>query len=790
MKRIFAVLIAIVLICSVIPAVDISAAASPALNTNNRLIYVGGSTVLKGTYSKGYYTLKVKNKASKYSCSWSTSTPDVVSVEKKKGGKAKVTALKPGKAVVTATYFDKTAKTQYSLRATFTVVSNTSAVEISGYDNTKLKIGTSIRLSATQYDSTGNKLEPGKDTNDFVKWVSSNNKIATVSDDGVVTAVDAGKAEITCYVVQAESGKYSKKSKATALKKIIIDVAEPDISGISAVTPHSLDSLSVTLGSDKLGALTSNNFNVKLNNNSYITVKNIIQKDKTVILKLDRALTEGGNYSVVLKNTKATVDLEGSCTFTMGTPVSVGVTTPIEGDRVIANRWTPLKFILYNAQGCDITPLDEKSKKYKEYAMCVRYDVVNSTDGSANDTNVFVYDEGKDVSVKVTFSSGVIYGASESIDLTNVGVLHSVNEGETVTFDPTKDVVYDSQIVEGSKLSFNGKDIKIPINDDSLNYIIARVKGFDGKYMYSNDLDTRMSFESVTTNVCSISSNGRVEINQNKSTGSDTIKLLFNRIEIGRFTIYVTEATQVTNMTFEVGGKSADSYIAADSPSAGTTKVIVKLFDQNGTIIKPRSYDNIMVDQLDEGPWVSLSLDSSGNACMGFETYGFGTMDGKLYRYKVTYSDTNRGTIEKVYNLIIKTSLSSITSTYSLDVSSQVDLSTISATSELPKLDLKLIEFKESVFYKQVTPVYPADSTSIRDKSFFYKLFKTDSGYEIEVDNENALKTDKILCAYKNADGEIEKLESGSYLIRVYQKTSSGVYDIASGTFVITDNEY
>lgn len=100
----------------------------------------------------------------------------------------KVTALKPGKVIITCASDD-------GIKATCTVtcVIGVEAVELNKSSVT-MKKGDSKRLKAT--------IEPSDATIKDVTWYSSDKNVATVSDDGKIKAVKKGTAIITCKTKQ------------------------------------------------------------------------------------------------------------------------------------------------------------------------------------------------------------------------------------------------------------------------------------------------------------------------------------------------------------------------------------------------------------------------------------------------------------------------------------------------------------------------------------------------------------------------------------------------------------
>ncbi|MCR5332392.1 MAG: hypothetical protein K6E62_14595 [Lachnospiraceae bacterium] len=793
MKKALALLLAFVLAFTVIPGKDAKAAELPKLNYSERIIYVGGSKVIKtGNYANDYYTLKVKNKTAKYSCSWSTDNEDVVDVEKLKGGKAKVTALKPGTATVTANFVDKTTNTRYTLNCKITVKKNCEAVGITGYNGSPIKVGTKIQLNGAMYDAAGKEVESGKDVTDVLRWVSVNDNIATVSDKGVVTATGAGTVDITCYAIQSETGTYSKYSKAVAKKSVTFTVEDPDIVGIAGVTMESLNSIKVELGSSALLPVTKDNFSITGAGGIPLDIKSV---EATADEKVFRIITagefsDGASYTLVIKDTKATVKLMNTFTFQYGIPSRIEITTPISGNRVIAGKLTELKFRIYNAQGVDITPTDETSTAYYEMKNCVTFESSDSGYWFVSDDYVFIYEENRTVEIKARFSkSMLIAGAYVPISFDGRANVYSVNEATTVSFDPAVDLVLEDPEKAGSKMTFSGKPVTLPVNDDSGNYLIARVKDYSGKYIYSNDQGSPVIFEPETTQYCYVAANGKIII---ADKGTDIVKILYNGKLIGRAAVTVIDARKASAVMFEVGGKFTESAVVSDAYGIGSSRVNIQVRDQYGELLKVKGYaefsnfaSNLSIEA-SGGPNAVAYAASDGTAYVNFDAAGYGSTAGQIYKYKVIYDDPLAGKAEGYFNLVVKTPQNTLPSTYSLKIEGNTDISLGASVNELPGLDLRMYEMKGGLVYSRIVPLYTSESV-IYESNCFYRLYKEGSATEIK--DAGCVQTDKINPVYVNSDGKLVKLEAGAYKVVVYKKNSTGFSTIAAGTFVLTDND-
>lgn len=115
---------------------------------------------------------------------WSSSVEGVATVDPT----GKVTAIKAGTTVITAT-----AKDDSGISASCTVQVTVPTVKVTGITLNKTTAsvvkGKTVALTAT--------VTPDTATDKTIKWTTSNKNVATVSPDGVVTAVAAGTAIIT-----------------------------------------------------------------------------------------------------------------------------------------------------------------------------------------------------------------------------------------------------------------------------------------------------------------------------------------------------------------------------------------------------------------------------------------------------------------------------------------------------------------------------------------------------------------------------------------------------------------
>jgi uncharacterized protein YjdB len=146
------------------------------LSQSSATLYIGETSVLTATVTpKG-----TANKA----VTWTSSNTEVATVDKN----GKVTAKAQGTATITATTTDGTALTA-SARITV-----------------KQRLITNIKLNKNSVDiSVGGvyqlsvRVTPSDADDKSIIWISSNDKIATISDNGLVKGVSTGSAVITAF---------------------------------------------------------------------------------------------------------------------------------------------------------------------------------------------------------------------------------------------------------------------------------------------------------------------------------------------------------------------------------------------------------------------------------------------------------------------------------------------------------------------------------------------------------------------------------------------------------------
>lgn len=197
MKKIFSGIIAVIMIVSAFSA------CGPSNITNINMIDSAKTLTVGKTYTL-QYTIEPQNSNEKLF--WTSSDEEIATVEN-----GTVKALKAGDTDIKVS-----SQSGVSAVCNLTVKDiDITKVEISPA-SAKIKKGATEALSAKIYPSIAEGAE--------LTWSSSDTSVATVSDDGIVTAVKSGSAVITATADNGKSGSASitvtssKKKKSTSSK--------------------------------------------------------------------------------------------------------------------------------------------------------------------------------------------------------------------------------------------------------------------------------------------------------------------------------------------------------------------------------------------------------------------------------------------------------------------------------------------------------------------------------------------------------------------------------------------
>ena len=185
------------------------------------------TTLVEGDTEELMATVMPENATDK-GIEWKSSDESVATVSQT----GLVTALKEGSSAITVITNDG------GFKATCDVTVNKKVIAVTG----AVLGNTELTLVEGEEEKLAVAVTPENATDKSVVWESGNESVATVSQEGLVTAVGEGKATIT---VKTNDGGFSASCEVTVKKKVI------------AVTGVKLSAASMTLREGDKGTLTA-----------------------------------------------------------------------------------------------------------------------------------------------------------------------------------------------------------------------------------------------------------------------------------------------------------------------------------------------------------------------------------------------------------------------------------------------------------------------------------------------------------------------------------------------------
>ncbi len=778
MKKIFSKLAIVLAFALVITALagagTVKAAANPRLSKTEKKLFVGGSSV-SGT--KDNFKLSVLNVPKKYSIEWKTSNDKVAAVKKLKGVNARVTSVGCGKATITCLVKDLGSSITYKLESVVKVKKNVASIKLSDVSAKDISIGKEFTLTATLFDKQGNEVTKGKGTTDILKWNSSDEKVATVDQNGKVAIVGSGSVSITAYTVQGTGVSVNKLEKASAKASLSFDVV---VEGMTAVHQTTLNTVAAEFGQKISDTLTKDNVFVRSDlTKSSLPIKEITFNDAgtTAYITISTEFSDKMQYSVSFG------DDTMSFLATKGTPVALEIGTENgnlsvacgSGDFSTATDGTKLKFKLLNEHGVDITPINEDSSEYLVYESRINYSTPVETSnrvGYIINNKIFIFRAGDSLTVNAKYTDGsTVLNASTVISAVSEATMIKV---DAVTIIPAGKT---GATYDWSKLSS-----KIALADSGFK-IVARAKNADGKYIYSDDPQSKFYFEEETHLAYTLSPDGTIFP---RSVGITTaiVKYGSDKTAVGTFNVEVIDKRFAQELQVTYKGRQltqGEELLVSSMGDLDKVDLRLKAYDQTGVEMAIGTGDVRVNRESSVGPFFSVTQDNGAILCTAYPSGGSNT--GTRYTY--TISVGNSATF--VVTLCVINPVYGANSTWKVEVDGNFDLAVNSNSTDASReLSFVLYEMKNGVKYSKASKLYHlAGSCSTGD--YYYKLFV--DGKEIP---ETSLADDKFqTVTADNTNHTLSKVKSGTYVLRVYRKTtnSNSPEYVTETSFVLTDSQ-
>ena len=402
-KKVLAFALAAAMVVTAVPATNAQAASTAKLSAKKATVYSEGYKTVTVKTPKSWKSVKVTATSNKKS---------VAKVKKTAAKKIKVTGVKPGTAKVTVkvTYKTSTKKNAKAKtkKLTYTMKVAKASVALSG--DSVVAVGDTTTLTTTKKASK----------RATITYTSSDDSIATVSEDGTVKGVKAGKATITATL---------KIGKDTATATQDVEVKKAIVKNADQTEYNKIEATIVGDTKDiKAGDIKVTNTATK----ATVAVKSVSLKKGTqnvYVIETFTGMTDAKEYSVEYAGSIA------AFTATDGTVAGVALTKT----EVPAGIKTEVKAVTKDAKGVVLGYFDLTNANFAKGQVTTALTI---TKGYVQGSDVYLPAVGDTMVAKLTYHTG-----SFAADGTETG---KIEETATITAVDPSTVSYNYAVTFGT----------------------------------------------------------------------------------------------------------------------------------------------------------------------------------------------------------------------------------------------------------------------------------------------------------------------------------------------------
>ena len=752
-KKVLAFALAAAMVVTAVPATNAQAASTAKLSAKKATVYSAGYKTVTVTTPKSWKSVKVTATSNKKS---------VATVKKTAAKKIKVTGVKPGTAKVTVkvTYKTSTKKNAKAKtkKLTYTMKVAKASVALSG--DSAVAVGSTTKLTTTKKASSRAKIT----------YTSSDETIATVSEDGTVKGVKAGKATIKATLKIG-------KDTATATQEV-----EVKNYVLSTVAQNKLTELTATVAGDTKN-LKASNFTVKseATNVVYPVSKvTVDSKDASkVTLTLFSELKDAATYDVTLDGiTKTFVASDGKVASIALDKATIPYATETE-----------IKLVSKDANGVVV-----KELKYGEADANYDFTINTNGNGYTNGSKLYLNKVGDTATAEITYKTGKYdqNGKPEG----NIGP-----NKVTITASAQSEINNFAVRIDDSAKKFDkAKDTnKIAVNETKA--AMFKIQNADNQEISDY---SKYTFESSDKSVLMLADN-KVSATYN-SIGITALKngtayILVKKDDkvVGSVAIDIVAERAVATLELDKYDVTLSKNLASDSKTVNVT-----LKDQYGD--KWSGDYNLNIECLSTDAKDSNNKTLAAKDVNGVTYYNtVAKTDKKVtfvnsaakgnYVYKISYKKDNKEIAAKTVSVAVKQTDSTKISAYRLDVdNSNVDMKVDNDNKDTKTINVKMIGVADGVDKTVVSDakytVKKADGTVIFAGT---KDAKTTTNDAITVNADGVLAVTPVKVTTTSGSAIAKKqLDAGTYTViaekEVTENTSTKTVTIST-QFTLSDSQ-
>ena len=738
-KKVLAFALAAAMVVTAVPATNAQAASTAKLSAKKATVYSEGYKTVTVKTPKSWKSVKVTATSNKKS---------VAKVKKTAAKKIKVTGVKPGTAKVTVkvtykTSTKKSAKTK-TKKLTYTMKVAKASVALSG--DSVVAVGSTTKLTTTKKASSRAKIT----------YTSSDKTIATVSEDGTVKGVKAGKATITAKLVIG-------KDTATATQEV--EVKKAILKSADQTEYNKIEAVIVGDTKDIKPA------DVKITNTATkatVAVKSISAKkgaENTYVIETFTGMTDAKEYSVEYAGSTATF------TATDNTVAKVALTKT----EVPAGVKTPVQAVTKDAKGVVLGYFDLTNANSSKGQVTTALTI---TKGYVQGTDVYLPTVGDTMVAKITYHTGTF-----GTDGTETG---KIEDTATITAVDPSTINYNYAVTIGKAPSWKASSFKantaIKVGNQENAYF--RITDENG-----NDVSDYTVYSVETADPTKLV----VDATTLSSTGVGSNAVTINGVSAGDTYILVKKDGKVVfSLPVQVQGK-------ASATSVDLNKTSVTVMDQSDVVvsIEAKLKDQYGSDMAIKSATVTNLAKPNENAKANFLTASVNDKKAVIavtgsafttncptyygtYTYKVTLKDTDNKEINRTFtvNFVKK----SDTQAYQLSLPTEVN--TTVGTDTAAK-DILVSVSVDKMGNGAPIGTYSGDvEYTVKDSNGK----DIDSKY-IDKNGASAINIKAVSCsAITGGNGFQKNLVAGTYYVTAKFTVNKNTVSV-SGSFTIKDEQ-
>ena len=738
-KKVLAFALAAAMVVTAVPATNAQAASTAKLSAKKATVYSEGYKTVTVKTPKSWKSVKVTATSNKKS---------VAKVKKTAAKKIKVTGVKPGTAKVTVkvTYKTSTKKNAKAKtkKLTYTMKVAKASVALSG--DSAVAVGSTTKLTTTKKASSRAKIA----------YTSSDETIATVSEDGTVKGVKAGKATITAKLTIG-------KDTATATQEV--EVKKAILKSADQTEYNKIEAVIVGDTKDIKPA------DVKITNTATkatVAVKSISAKkgvENTYVIETFTGMTDAKEYSVEYAKSTATF------TATDNTVAKVALTKT----EVPAGVKTPVQAVTKDAKGVVLGYFDLTNANSSKGQVTTALTI---TKGYVQGTDVYLPTVGDTMVAKITYHTGTF-----GTDGTETG---KIEDTATITAVDPSTINYNYAVTIGKAPSWKASSFKantaIKVGNQENAYF--RITDENG-----NDVSDYTVYSVETADPTKLV----VDATTLSSTGVGSNAVTINGVSAGDTYILVKKDGKVVfSLPVQVQGK-------ASATSVDLNKTSVTVMDQSDVVvsIEAKLKDQYGSDMAIKSATVTNLAKPNENAKANFLTASVNDKKAVIavtgsafttncstyygtYTYKVTLKDTDNKEINRTFtvNFVKK----SDTQAYQLSLPTEVN--TTVGTDTAAK-DILVSVSVDKMGNGAPIGTYSGDvEYTVKDSNGK----DIDSKY-IDKNGASAINIKAVSCsAITGGNGFQKNLVAGTYYVTAKFTVNKNTVSV-SGSFTIKDEQ-